>query len=54
MNFNVHLRGDHHRVKLPGVLNYFQNTPVEQALQKMVIAAVEHVAGRVEAAPPLN
>lgn len=54
MNFNVHLRGKHHRVKLPGVLNYFQNTPVEQALQKMVIAAVEHVAGRVEPAAPVN
>jgi curli biogenesis system outer membrane secretion channel CsgG len=54
MNFNVHLRGKHHRVKLPGVLNYFQNTPVEQALQEMVTAAVEHVAGRVEPAPPVN
>jgi curli biogenesis system outer membrane secretion channel CsgG len=54
MNFNVHLRGKHHRVKLPGVLNYFQNTPIEQALQEMVTAAVEHVAGRVEPAPPVN
>lgn len=50
MNFDVYLRGDHHRAKLPGVLTYFQNTPVERALQEMVTVAVAHVAGRV----PLN
>ena len=54
MNFNVHLTGKHHSIKLPGVLSYFQNTPVERALQEMVTAAVEHVAGRVEPAPPVN
>jgi curli biogenesis system outer membrane secretion channel CsgG len=54
MDFNVHLTGKHHRVKLPGVLTYFQNTPVEQALQKMVTAAVGHVADRVEPATPVN
>jgi curli biogenesis system outer membrane secretion channel CsgG len=54
MDFNVHLTGRHHRVKLPKVLTYFANTPVEQALQEMVTAAVEHVAGRVEPAAPVN
>lgn len=54
MDFNVHLTGKHHRVKLPGVLTYFKNTPVEEALQKMVTAAVGHIAGRVEPAPPVN
>jgi len=47
MDFNVHLRGPSHRVDLPGVLQYFQNTPVERALQEMVSAAVAHVAERV-------
>ena len=54
MDFNVHLAGSHHRVKLPKVLTYFANTPVEQALQEMVTAAVAHVAGRVEPAAPVN
>lgn len=31
-------------VKLPGILTFFSNTPVEQALQKMVTAAVDHIA----------
>jgi len=54
MDFNVHLRSRHRYVKLPGVLTYFQNTPVEKALQKMVTAAVDHVAGRVGPAPPVH
>ena len=54
MDFNVHLRGKHHDVKLPGVLTYFANTPVGDALQKMVTAAVEHIAKRVEPQPPVN
>jgi curli biogenesis system outer membrane secretion channel CsgG len=54
MDFNVHLTGKHHRVKLPQVLTYFANTPVEQALQEMVTAAVSHVAQRVEPAAPLD
>lgn len=47
MDFNVHLRGRHHRVHLPGVLRYFQNTPVEKALQEMTIVAVDHVTQRI-------
>lgn len=54
MDFNVHLTGRHHRVRLPKVLTYFANTPVEQALQEMVTAAVDHVARRVEPAAPVN
>lgn len=32
------------RIALPGLLKYFNNTPVEAALQKMVTAAVERIA----------
>lgn len=51
LNFDVYLRGASHRARLPGVLTYFSNTPVEKALQEMVIAAVAHVAARAPAAP---
>ncbi|MGH8481173.1 MAG: CsgG/HfaB family protein [Nevskiaceae bacterium] len=54
MDFNVHLTGSRHHVRLPKVLTYFANTPVEQALQQMVTAAVEHVAARVEPPAPVN
>lgn len=47
MDFNVHLRGRHGRANLPGVLRYFQNTPVGKALQEMTIVAVDHVAQRI-------
>jgi curli biogenesis system outer membrane secretion channel CsgG len=45
MNFTGFFDVGHSTVKLPGLLTYFQNTPVEEALQKMVTAAVE-VIGR--------
>jgi len=45
-DFGVHLRNQSVRADLPGVLTYFQNTPVEQALQQMVTAAVGHVVER--------
>lgn len=51
MDFDVYSIGRNHNVKLPGVLTYFQNTPVEKALQELVTAAVDHIAQRV-AAPP--
>lgn len=54
MDFNVTLTGKHHYVKLPKVLTYFANTPVEQALQEMVTAAVGHIAQRVEPAAPVK
>ncbi len=54
MDFDVHLAGPHHRVKLPSVLNYFQNTPVEKALQELVTAAVDHIAERVGPVPSVN
>ena len=54
MDFNVSLAGPHHRVRLPGVLSYFQNTPVEKALQEMVTAAVDHIAERVSPPPPVH
>lgn len=34
------------RIDLPSALNYFQNTPVEKALQEMVTAAVGHIVKR--------
>jgi curli biogenesis system outer membrane secretion channel CsgG len=54
LNFDLFLRGSSHRARLPGVLTYFQNTPVEKALQEMVTVAVGHIAERVPAAPPLD
>jgi len=48
-DFDVFSFGAHHSVHLPGVLTYFSNTPVEKALQEMVILAVRHVAERVPA-----
>ncbi len=38
-------------VKLPGLLNYFNNTPVEQALQKMVTAAIGTIAEQKPSKP---
>lgn len=38
----VGMRG--YNIKLPGLLQYFSNTPVEAALQKMVTAAVDQIA----------
>jgi curli biogenesis system outer membrane secretion channel CsgG len=52
MDFDVHLFSNRHHVKLPGVLTYFQNTPVEKALQELVTASVEHIAARVAPPPP--
>ena len=56
MEFDVYSIGRNHNVKLPGVLSYFQNTPVEKALQELVTAAVDHIAQRVAApaAPPVH
>lgn len=48
LDFGLHLYGDNRRIKLPGVLTYFQNTPVEKALQEMVTAAVAHVSERIQ------
>lgn len=39
-------------VKLPGLLRYFQNTPVQQALQKMVAAAVLEITAAAQEKPP--
>ena len=39
-------------VRLPGVLSYFQNTPVEEALQKMVTAAVDEIAKKAPLTHP--
>jgi curli biogenesis system outer membrane secretion channel CsgG len=48
-DFGVHLRNNNVHADLPGVLTWFQNTPVEQALQQMVTAAVGHVVERAPA-----
>ena len=47
LNFDVFLWSGNVHANLPGVLTYFQNTPVERALQQMVTAAVGHVTERV-------
>lgn len=47
IDFDAHLAGPRHVVNLPHILNYFQNTPVEKALQEMVTVAVDHIAERV-------
>lgn len=33
-------------IKLPGLLKYFSNTPVEEALQRMITAATERIANQ--------
>ena len=38
-------------IALPGLLKYFSNTPVEQALQKMVTAAVDKISEQTGAPP---
>lgn len=38
----------HGTIALPGLMRYFNNTPVEEALQKMVIAAVERISENSE------
>ena len=52
MDFDVYSLGRNHSVHLPKVLTYFQNTPVEKALQELVTAAVDHIAQRVAAPAP--
>jgi curli biogenesis system outer membrane secretion channel CsgG len=52
LDFDLHLSSPGSRVKLPGVLSYFQNTPVERALQEMVDLSVAHIAERVPATAP--
>ena len=54
VDFNVHLLSGRHHVRLPRVLTYFQNTPVEKALQELVTAAVDHISERVAPATPVN
>ncbi len=46
LNFSAFLNSGHSTIKLPGVLTYFNNTPVEKALQEMVMAAVTHIVQR--------
>jgi curli biogenesis system outer membrane secretion channel CsgG len=43
MNFTGFFGVGGSTIKLPGLLSYFQNTPVEEALQKMVTAAVDEI-----------
>lgn len=49
MDFTGFFEVGHSTIRLPGMLTYFSNTPVEEALQKMVTAAVARIA---EQAPP--
>ena len=51
LDFDLHLSSPGSRVKLPGVLTYFQNTPVERALQQMVNLSVAHIAERAPLRP---
>lgn len=49
LDFGVYLHNRNSHIKLPGVLTYFNNTPVEKALQEMVTAAVTHIVQRTPA-----
>lgn len=58
-NFGADLAGIFGRnigaISLPGLLKYFSNTPVEQALQKMVTAAVDKISEQAGApVPPVS
>ncbi len=46
--------GDGWNINLPSALRYFNNTPVEKALQEMVGAAVKHIARRTKRAAQEN
>lgn len=57
VSVDVELHNGSFTVALPNALRMFKNTPVEKALQEMVIAAVGHIAARAKrgqatAAPP--
>lgn len=41
-------------IALPGLLKYFSNTPVEQALQKMVTAAVDKISEQAGTPPVVS
>jgi curli biogenesis system outer membrane secretion channel CsgG len=40
VNLDSYIRAGNTAINLPGLLSGFQNTPIEQALQKMVVSAV--------------
>jgi curli biogenesis system outer membrane secretion channel CsgG len=52
LDFSAFLNNRHGSIRLPGVLTYFNNTPVEKALQEMVTAAVTHIVQRTPADVP--
>ena len=49
LDFGVFLNRGNGSIRLPGALTYFNNTPVEKALQEMVTAAVTHIVQRTPA-----
>lgn len=51
LDMDLFFSGPHHSIKLPGALSFFENTPIERALQEMTIAAVHHIVERVPAVP---
>jgi len=46
VSVDVELHNGSFKVPLPNALRMFQNTPVEKALQEMVIAAIHHIEAR--------
>lgn len=55
LDFTGYFDVGYNTIKLPGLLKYFSNTPVEEALQKMVTAAVVNITGQaIPAAAPLH
>jgi curli biogenesis system outer membrane secretion channel CsgG len=48
VSLDVELHNGSFEIPLPNALRLFKNTPVEKALQEMVIAAVGHIAARAK------
>jgi curli biogenesis system outer membrane secretion channel CsgG len=48
VSLDVELHNGSFEIPLPNALRMFKNTPVEKALQEMVIAAVSHIAARAK------
>lgn len=48
VSLDVELHNGSFEIPLPNALRMFKNTPVEKALQEMVIAAVNHIAARAK------
>lgn len=53
-DFDLFLRGNDRYTSLPGVLGYYNNTPLHAALLEMIQLAVQRVGEAAEPVPPLS